>query len=93
MVTKMTVKNQITIPKRILEAVGLANLKKDEMYFDIEAKNHGIFLKPMTVTVEERIPQEQWQKFETRAAKIDKGDEVFDSPEKAAEFLKKRVKK
>lgn len=93
MVTKMTVKNQITIPKRILTAAGLANLKKEEMYFDIEAKNHGIFLKPMTVTVEERIPEEQWQKFEARVVKTDKGDEIFDSPEEATEFLKKRIKK
>lgn len=93
MVTKMTVKNQITIPKRILAAAGLVNIKKEEMYFDIEAKNQGIFLKPMTVIVEERIPEDQWQKFETRAAKTNKGDEVFDSPERATEFLKKRIKK
>jgi hypothetical protein len=51
MATKMTVKNQITIPKRVLTAAGLTHLKK-----------------------EERIPEEQWQKFETYVARTDKCD-------------------
>lgn len=92
MVTKMTAKHQITIPRRILIAAGLNNLKKEEMYFAIEARNRGIFLKPVTVTIEERIPDEQWQKFETQVTKTEKGDKVFNSSQEASMFLKKRVK-
>lgn len=93
MVTKMTIKNQITIPKRILEGAGLSNLREEERYFDVEVKNNAILLKPVIVTVEARIPEEQWQKFENWASKIKKGDKVFDSEEKATEFLKRKIKK
>jgi len=91
MVAKMTSKNQITIPKRILERAGLVGLKEEERYFDVEVKDGTILLKPVTVIVEERIPQEAWQKFETWAARIEKGDKVFESAKKATEFLKKKV--
>lgn len=93
MVTKMTIKNQITIPKKILERMGLLNLKDEERYFDVEAKESGIVLKPVTLTVEERIPEKQWQKFEDWASKLEKEDKVFDSPKKATAFLKKKITK
>lgn len=93
MVIKMTVKNQITVPKKLLERAGLSNLKDDERYFDIEVKDNVILLKPVTVIVEERIPPEQWPKFEDWATRIERGDRVFDSTEKANEFLKKKIKK
>lgn len=93
MVTKMTIKNQLTIPKKILESAGLSNLKDEERYFNVEVSNNIILLKPVTVIVEERIPEKQWQKFENWASKIEKGDMAFDSAEKATAFLKKSVKK
>ena len=93
MVTKMTSKNQVTIPKKILERAGLSSLKEDERYFEVDIQNNLILLKPVTLVIEERIPEEQWQKFEKWAAQIDKGDEVFDSGVQAAQFLKKRMKK
>lgn len=93
MVAKMTIKNQITIPKKVLERVGLANIKDEELYFDVEAQDNTILLKPVTVTVEERIPDKQWKKFEDWATKVEKGDVFFDSAAKAEGFLKKRAKK
>lgn len=39
------------------------------------------------------IPVERRKKFEGHMSKIEKGDKVFDSAKKAAEFLKKRAKK
>ena len=47
----------------------------------------------MTLLIEERIPDKQWQRFEGYIGKIEKGDEVFDSGRESAEFLKKRAKK
>ncbi len=93
MVTKMTSKNQVTIPKKILERAGLSSLKEDEKYFEVDVKNNWILLKPVTLVIEERIPEEQLQKFEKWAVQIDKGDETFDSHAQAAQFLKKRMKK
>lgn len=91
MVAKMTFKNQITIPKKVLERMGLSRLKAEERYFDVEVKDNAILLKPVTVTVEEMIPQESWDRFEGWALKPEKGDMVFDSGAKASGFLKKRI--
>ena len=93
MVTKMTIKNQVTIPKKILEKAGLSGLKDEERYFDVNLRDNTIVLKPVTVLVEDRIPEEKWQKFEGYVSKIEKGDKVFDSAKNAADFLKKRAKK
>lgn len=93
MVTKMTIKNQVTIPKKILEKAGLSGLKDEDRYFDVNLRNNAIILKPVTLLVEERIPEEQWQKFEGYISKVEKGDKVFDSVKHAAYFLKKRAKK
>ena len=93
MVTKMTVKNQITVPKKIIERMGLVDLKEEDRYFEIQIKDDCIVLKPVTLIVEERIPEEKWHKFETWATKIEKDDVVFGSSKKASQFLKKRIKK
>lgn len=92
MVAKMTIKNQITIPKKILERAGLAALKQEERYFDVEVKDNAILLKPVTVTVEEIIPEKQWQKFEHWASRPEKGDKTFESAKEATEFLKKSAR-
>ncbi len=93
MVTKMTIKNQVTIPKKILVEAGLSGLKQEERYFDVKLRDNVIVLNPVTVIIEERIPEKQLQKFEEYVAKIEKDDKVFDSAKKASEFLKKRSKK
>lgn len=93
MVTKMTVKNQVTIPKKILERAGLAMLKDEERYFDVEFEDNFIVLKPVRVIIEERIPEKQWQRFEDRTAKIGEDDKVFNSAKKASQFLRKRAGK
>jgi len=93
MVTKMTIKNQVTIPKKILVEAGLSGLKQEERYFNVELRDNVIILNPVTVVIEERIPEKQLQKFEKYVSKIEKGDKVFDSAKKASEFLKKRAKK
>ena len=93
MVTKMTSKNQVTIPKKILERLGLSSIKEDERYFEVDVRENLIVLKPVTLVIEERIPEEQWQKFEKWGVHVDKGDEVFDSSAQAAQFLKERIKK
>ncbi|MDP2920833.1 MAG: hypothetical protein Q8O12_00490 [Candidatus Omnitrophota bacterium] len=92
MVTKMTIKNQVTIPKKILVEAGLSGLKQDERYFDVKLRDNTIVLSPVTVVIEERIPEKQLHKFEEKTARIEKDDEVFDSAKKASEFLQKRAK-
>ena len=43
MLAKLTSKNQITIPKRVLEKIG------DVTYFDVEYREGVVVLKPVTV--------------------------------------------
>ena len=93
MVTKMTIKNQVTIPKKILVEAGLYGLKDEERYFEVNLRDNAIVLNPVTVVIEERIPEKQLQKFEQYVSKVEKGDKVFDSARKAAGYLKKRAKK
>ena len=93
MIAKMTVKNQLTIPKKVLERAGFSMVRLEERYFDVEAKDNVILLKPVTVTVEERIPDKQWEKFENWASKTQEGDIPAETAEKSSEFLKKRLKR
>jgi hypothetical protein len=89
----MTIKNQVTIPKKILVEAGLYGLKNEERYFEVNLRDNVIVLNPVTVVIEDRIPEKQFQKFEECVSKIEKDDKVFDSAKKASEFLKKRAKK
>ncbi len=91
MLAKMTAKNQITIPKKILKSMGMAREDK-ERYFDTEVINGLIVLKPVTLIVEERLSDEQLAKFEEWATKIEPGDKVFDNEDEASDYLRKRVK-
>jgi bifunctional DNA-binding transcriptional regulator/antitoxin component of YhaV-PrlF toxin-antitoxin module len=87
MLAKLTRGNQITIPKEI---VLQARLKQGNDYLDIEYSDGLIYLKP--IELEERIPHEVLEKFQSQAAKMEKGDILLKGQE-AEGFLKKRAKK
>lgn len=87
MLAKLTRGNQITIPKEI---VLKARLKQGSDYLDVEYRDGLVCLKP--VDVEERIPPEVFEKFQSHAAKLGK-DDVFLKDQEAEGFLKKRAKK
>ncbi len=87
MLAKLTRGNQITIPKVIIERLGL---KVGNDYVDIEYENGIVYLKP--VDIEERIPSEAWDKFKKKALKKEKGDFTLSAHE-AKGFLTKRAKK
>jgi bifunctional DNA-binding transcriptional regulator/antitoxin component of YhaV-PrlF toxin-antitoxin module len=92
MLAKMTSKNQITIPKKALQALGLAS-EAEPRYFDVDTRNGHLILKPVIVSVEERIPDQQLAKFERWASTIHQGDLVFDSAREATAALKKRIRR
>lgn len=87
MLAKLTRGNQITIPKAIIDRLGL---KMGRDYVDIEFEEGRVYLKP--VDIEERIPNEAWAKFKKQALKKEKGDIALTSHE-AEGFLTKRAKK
>jgi len=69
MTITMTAKNQITIPKKITNALGLG---KGSM-FEVEVSRDGIELIPLE-TKERQFTDEEYLKLETLAAK-EKGKE------------------
>lgn len=67
-----------------------ARLKQGNDYLDIEYSDGLICLKP--VELEERIPPEALEKFQSQATKMERGDILLKDQE-AEGFLKKRAKK
>ncbi len=86
MLIKITRGNQVTIPKEIIHK---AHLKQGRDYLNAEYRNGVIFLKP--VDVEERVPDEIYEKLLQKAAVMGKGD-VKVSAHEARRFLKDRMK-
>lgn len=87
MLSKLTRGNQVTIPKAIVQRLGL---KVGSDYLDVEYLDGIICLKP--VDVEERVPAESWERFKKAALKKEKQD-VDLTAKQAREFLSRRAKK
>lgn len=87
MLAKISRGNQITIPKEIVKKAHL-NL---ETYVDIGYQNGSIVLKP--VTVEERISEEQFEKFQLWALQKEHRDETFMNMKEAVRSLKKKSRR
>ena len=64
MLMKISSKNQIVIPKAVLEQAGLSS---QDVYFDVANENGTIVLKPMQV--EEKIPTQSLVRFQKEELK------------------------
>lgn len=89
MLTKRTRGNQITLPKQLIQE---ARLHDGDVYFDITYKHGTFYLKPVSVTVEEKTSDEAFTTFAEAALKKARGDRTFRSASKAGEFLRRRIK-
>ena len=85
MLVKRSSKNQISIPKAVLERAGLAD---DDVYFDVGYENGRIVLVPMHV--EEKIPKEVLEKFETKVLKQEPGDRTYSTMNDAIKGLRRK---
>ena len=88
MLVKRTRGNQVSIPKRILEAAGVAD---GDRYFDVDYRQGLICLK--VVTIEDKIPDRAYEGLLRWAATTKPGDRAFQSGREAVEYLKKIAKK
>jgi len=86
MLSKLTRGNQVTIPKPIIDRIGL---KAGRDYLEIVYMHGTIYLKP--VDIEERIPKEAWEAFKKKALKQEKGDITVNVKE-AENFLARRAR-
>lgn len=69
MLTKMTRNNQVTIPRAIVNQIGL---RAGSDYLEVVYNNGRIVMKP--VTIEEKIPVEALRKLVKRAGQRRRGD-------------------
>ena len=88
MLVKRTRGNQVSIPKRVLEAAGVA---ENDRYFDVEYRGGVICLRP--VTVEEKIPDRAYEALLRWVRKPEPGRKVFHSGKEAADYLRKLAQK
>ncbi len=82
---KRSRKNQVAIPKAILERAGLG---PNDVYFNIGYQHGAIILHP--VEIEEKIPVEALERFKAKVLKGQRGDRSFSSMEELIKDLKRK---
>lgn len=83
MLAKRSTKNQIAIPKALLERAGLG---PEDVYFDVRYEDGRIVLVP--VEVEEKVSREALARFKDRAVRGQQGDRSFRSMDALIKDLK-----
>ena len=74
MIVKRSVRNQVAIPKKLIEAAGLG---ERDTFFDIEYRGGSFILRPLEFS--ERISREALERFKARTLKPERGDRAFSS--------------
>ena len=87
MLVKRSRKNQIAIPKVILERAGLG---ARDLYFDIQYSTGRIILTPMEL--EEKIPIDSLMRFEKQVLKHEVGDKSYRSMEEVIHHLREKLR-
>ena len=84
MLVKRSRKNQVALPKAVLERAGLG---PEDVYFSIVYKAGAIILRP--VEIEEKIPPEALARFRAKVLKGQPGDRTFSSIDALIKDLKR----
>ena len=88
MVVKRSSKNQVAIPKAVLERAGLG---PNDVYFDVQCDSGRIVLIPLAL--EEKISPEALRRFEGKALKQEKEDKTYASVVEAVKGLRRKPRK
>lgn len=90
MVTKVSSKHQVTIPKPIADAF---DLKKGDV-LEVERRGDKIIMTPKEVIFEDKYPKEDLEVAERVLSKgLPKEEVAFSSGAQMVKFFKKRIKK
>jgi len=84
MLVKRSRKNQVALPKAVLDRAGLG---PEDVYFSVVYKAGAIILRP--VDIEEKIPAEALARFRAKVLKGQPGDRTFSSMEALIKDLKR----
>ena len=74
MIVKRSSRNQVAIPKKLIDAAGLG---KDDVFLDIRYRGGAFILKPLEFA--EKIPREALEQFKTKTLKRVPADRAFSS--------------
>ncbi|MBI4563230.1 MAG: hypothetical protein HY716_00865 [Planctomycetes bacterium] len=85
MLVKKSVKNQVALPKALLDRAGVG---PEDVYFDAEYERGAIVLRP--VEIEAKIPPEVLERFKSDVLKGHPGDRRFRSMEALIKDLKRK---
>lgn len=85
LLVKKSRKNQVALPKAILEQAGLG---PEDAYFAVGYRQGAIVLRP--VDIEEKLSPEALARFKAKALKGQPGDRTFSSMEAVIKDLKRR---
>lgn len=89
---KLNQRNQVTIPKSILEKMGT----NSGDYFNIHCQNKQIILKPVTITEkDEMFTPNEWDKLEKLVARQNKEGKYteYSNIKEAKKHLRKRMRR
>ena len=85
MLVKRSRKNQVAIPKAILDRAGVG---PEDVYFTVGYKAGAIILRP--VEIQEKVPADALARFKTKVLKGQPGDRLFHSMEDLIKDLKRK---
>ena len=88
MVVKRSSKNQVAIPKAVLERAGLG---PNDVYFDVLCEGGRIVLIPLAL--EEKISDQALKHFEEKTLQQEKEDKTYASVVEALKGLRRKLRK
>jgi bifunctional DNA-binding transcriptional regulator/antitoxin component of YhaV-PrlF toxin-antitoxin module len=88
MIIKRSTRNQVAIPKKLIQQAGLG---EQDVFFDIRYAGGYFVLKPLEF--EEKIPRETLERFKAKTLKAEPGDKTFASMDELIEGLGRKKRR
>lgn len=88
MIVKRSSRNQVAIPKKLIQAAGLG---ERDVFFDMEYHRGYFILKPLEL--EEKIPREAIERFKAKTLNIEPQDRTFSSMEELIAGLDRKTRR
>ena len=85
MIVKRSRRNQVAIPKKLIERAGLSDR---DVFFDMEYTGGYFVLTPLEF--EEKLPREALERFKAHALHITREDQTFSSMEELIAALDRK---
>ena len=85
MIVKRSGRNQVAIPKKLIQQAGLS---ERDLFFNIEYAAGCFILKPLEF--EEKIPREVLDRFKTKTLDLKPGDQAFSTMDEVIAALDRK---